>query len=79
MPPVLSPSAGKNFWDLEIPVGWVSYGDGQLIRRGKMAAENVSAFVSVRAEIGQGPHYNVVAKLPGSVNPEKDDYYLSPL
>lgn len=32
MPPVLSPSAGKNFW--EIPVGWVSYGDGQLIRRG---------------------------------------------
>lgn len=70
-PPVFSPSAGKNFWDLNIPVGSVSYEDGQLIR-GKMAAENVSAFVSVRAVIGQGPHYNVVAKLPGSVNPEKD-------
>lgn len=71
MPPVFSPSAGKNFWDLKIAMGWVSYGDGQLIRS-NMTTENVSAFVSVPAEIGQGPHYNVVAKLPGSVNPEKE-------
>jgi hypothetical protein len=70
-PPVFSPYPGKVFGDLKIPVGWVSYGDGQLIR-GKMTLENVSALVSVRAVLGQGPHYNVVAKLPGSVNPEKD-------
>ena len=61
---------GAFFWDLHIPVGWVSYADGQLIR-GRMVAENISAFVSIRAVIGQGPHYNIVAKLPGSVNPEK--------
>lgn len=76
-PPEFSSSGGRPasrwgayFWDLNIPVGWVSYADGQLIR-GRMTAENVSAFVSVRAVIGQGPHYNIVAKLPGSVNPEK--------
>lgn len=62
--------SGAYFWDLNIPVGWVSYGDGQLIL-GEMAAKSVSAFVSVRAVIGQGPHYNILAKLPGSVNPEK--------
>jgi hypothetical protein len=61
---------GAFFWDLRIPVGWVSYGDGQLIS-GKMNAANASAFVSVRAAIGQGPHYNIVAKLLGSVDPEK--------
>lgn len=76
-PPVFSPCAGKDFWNfgtsegyVNIPVGWISYGDGQSIRD-KMAVENVSAFVSISATIGQGPHYNVVAKLPGTVNPEK--------
>jgi hypothetical protein len=63
-------STGAYFWNLNIPVGWVSYEDGQLIRS-KIAAENVSAFVSVPAVIGQGPHYNIVAELPGSVDPEK--------
>lgn len=79
IPVVLSPCGGRNFWNLgvsagysSIPVGWVSYGDGQLIRSIiKMAAENVSAFVSIRAVVGQGPHYNIVAKLPGSVEPQK--------
>jgi hypothetical protein len=77
MPPVFDSCGGRPdsgfgafFWSSKIPVGWVSYDDGQLISS-KMAAENASAFVSVRAVIGQGPHYNIVAKLLGSVDPEK--------
>lgn len=63
---------GPLFWDLGIPVGWVSYSDGLLIRdKIANAAGNVSAFVSVRAVIQQGPHYNIVAKIPGSVDPQK--------
>lgn len=77
MPPVFGSCGGRPdsgfgafFWSSKIPVGWVSYDDGQLISS-KMTAENASAFVSVRAVIGQGPHYNIVAKLLGSVDPEK--------
>ena len=77
MPPVFDSCGGRPnseygpfFWSSKIPVGWVSYDDGQLII-GKMTSADASASVSVRAIIGQGPHYNLVAKLPGSVDPEK--------
>ncbi len=77
MPPVFDSCGGRPndgngpfFWSWKIPVGWVSYDDGQLISS-KITAENASAFVSVRAAIVQGPHYNVVGKLLGSVDPEK--------
>ena len=61
---------GPYYWDLKIPVGWLDYNDGMWIRN-RESSMNVSAMVSIPALIGSGPHYNVVAKLPGSTNPEK--------
>lgn len=63
-------SLGSYFWDLKIPVGWVNYEDGMLIRN-KIQNMNISARVTINSSIGIGPHYNVVGRLPGSVNPEK--------
>ena len=67
---VSSPHAGIDYWSWKIPVGWVDSEDGDLIG-GMLAEENVSAFVSIPAVIGQGPHYNIVATLLGSVDPQK--------
>jgi hypothetical protein len=63
-------SLGAYYWNLEIPVGWVNYEDGLLIR--EMEHElNVSARVSINSVVGFGPHYNVIGRLEGSVDPEK--------
>jgi hypothetical protein len=61
---------GPYYWQLKVPVGWVSYEDGLMIRK-KEKSINVSANLSIPAVIGTGPHYNVVGKLKGSINPEK--------
>jgi len=61
---------GPYYWQLKIPVGWVSYEDGLLIRKREKSV-NVSANFSIPAVIKPGPHYNVVGKLKSSVNPEK--------
>ena len=61
---------GPYYWDLNIPVGWVNYEDGLWIRN-REASENVSARMTINAVIGSGPHYNIVGRLAGSVNPEK--------
>jgi len=58
------------YWDLKIPVGCVSYEDGLYIRNLENSI-NVSANFTIPAEIGIGPHYNVIGKLKGSVDPEK--------
>jgi hypothetical protein len=63
--------AGAYQWNLHLPVGWISYEDGQLVRNALANNTSVSAQVIVNASIGQGPHYNVVGKLRGSTNPEK--------
>jgi len=62
---------GTYYWDLKIPVGWVSYEDGLWIREREKQNVNVSAYLTIPAVIGSGPHYNVVGKLKGSTNPEK--------
>lgn len=61
--------SGSFYWDLEIPIGSVNYTDGLLIR--SLAEKNASARFTINADVKNGPHYNVVAKLPGSANPDK--------
>jgi len=76
-PPVLYSAGGRPgrtygpyYWDLEIPVGFVSYDDGFWIRS-REDALNVSAKVSIETIIDYGPHYNAVGKLRGCIYPEK--------
>ncbi len=61
---------GTYYWDLKIPVGWVNYEDGLLIRS-KEDDSNVSARVTINSVIGSGPHYNIVGRLEGAVEPEE--------
>jgi hypothetical protein len=61
---------GPYYWDLEIPVGFVDYGDGLWIRN-RETNLNVSAKAKVETAIGYGPHYNVVGKLTGFKYPNK--------
>jgi hypothetical protein len=61
---------GPFYWNLRIPVGWVSHEDGLYIRN-IAESMNASAHVTIPSVIGYGPNYNVVARLEGSVNPEK--------
>jgi len=61
---------GAYYWNLEIPVGWVDYEDGLLIRDREHELD-VSARFSINSVIGFGSHYNVVGRLEGSVDPEK--------
>ena len=56
------------FWALGIPVGFVNYNDGLLIRN-KENSHNVSARVIVNSVIKVGPQYNVVGKLRGFEEP----------
>lgn len=61
---------GAYFWNLKIPVGWVNYEEGLLIR--DMEHElDVSAKLKIDSAIGFGFHYNVIGKLEGSIEPEK--------
>ncbi len=76
-PPMFSSGGGRPlsglgayYWDLKIPVGWVNYEDGLMIR--DMEQElNVSARVDINSVIGFGSHYNVVGRLQGSGDSEK--------
>jgi hypothetical protein len=61
---------GPYYWDLEIPVGFVNYDDGLLIRNGE-SSQDVSAQVKIEASIGYGPHYNVIGRLTGYKYPNK--------
>ncbi len=61
---------GPYYWNLHLPVGEISYEDGQWIRE-RANTTDVYAQLMVNASITEGPHYNVIGKLRGSVNPEK--------
>jgi hypothetical protein len=78
MPPMFGSVGGRPVsdwgayqWDLHLPVGWITYQDGQWVRDALTNNTSISAQVIVNASIGQGPHYNVVGKLQGSTDPEK--------
>ncbi len=63
---------GTYFWDLQIPVGFVSYADGLMIREKEEADPRLSAFVEIKAHINQnGTHYNVIGKIEGATDPSK--------
>ncbi len=66
-------SWGPYYWDLQIPVGWVNYEDGLLIREREISG-NVSARVVIPSVIGSGPHYNVVGKLQGKAG--RDEFVI---
>jgi len=63
------PLGGHYYWDLQIPVGFVSYGDGLWIQQRE--ATNVSAQLTIESVIGTGTHYNVVGKIAGHDDPQK--------
>jgi len=69
-PMVMSSVGGTSYWDWHLPAGFVDYNDGLQIRN-RETAVNVSAYVSIRAILGTGTHYNVVGKISGFKNPEK--------
>jgi len=76
-PPVFSSGGGRPlsnqgpyYWNLNIPVGRVNYEDGLLIRSRENSV-NVSARINIQSAIGNGPHFNVVGKLHGQVDPGK--------
>ena len=78
VPPFFSSSGGKPlggasayYWDLHVPVGFVGYDDGLWIRTTADSQPNIAANVTIQSEIGNGPHYNVVARIEGFTNPEK--------
>jgi hypothetical protein len=62
---------GAYYWNQHLPVGDITYEDGQWIRSALANNTGLCAQVIVNASVTQGPHYNVVAKLQGSTNPEK--------
>jgi len=66
--PFVSSSEGRSYWNLRIPIGWVSYEDGLKIR--KLAQHGVAANLTIAADIGFGPHYNIVGRLDG-LDPSK--------
>jgi len=63
-------SLGAYYWDLQIPVGFVNYGDGLWIRN-RESSMNVSAKVVIESINGTGAYYNVVGKLPGYEESDK--------
>jgi hypothetical protein len=65
----LSP-LGAYYWDLKIPVGFVNYKDGLWIRN-RERNMNVSANIVIESVVDVGPHYNVVGKLDGYVEPDR--------
>ena len=63
-------SFGCYYWDLGIPVGFVSYDEGLWIR-GRESSTDVYAKVVIDSVVDVGPHYNVVGKLTGYEEPDK--------
>jgi hypothetical protein len=61
---------GSYYWDLEIPVGFVNYDDGLLIRTLEDDL-NVSGHVEIDSVIDSGSLCNVVAELSGTIHPDK--------
>ena len=61
---------GPYYWSLEIPVGFVNYDDGLLIRT-REDDLSVSAHVEIDSVIDSGSLCNVVAELPGTKYPDK--------
>ncbi len=61
---------GPYYWDLGIPVGFVDYDDGLLIRSSE-GSSDVSAYVSIESVIDYGIHYNVVGRIGGYESSEK--------
>ncbi|MEM3597156.1 MAG: M28 family peptidase [Candidatus Bathyarchaeia archaeon] len=61
---------GPYYWNNQIPVGAVNYGDGMEIRNLEDTV-NVSAHVLLNSVIDFGQHYNVVGKIEGYENPNK--------
>ncbi len=74
-PPMISsgggrPVFGAYYWNLHVPVGWVNYQDGLLIRNLESSV-NISAKFVLDSQISQGTHNNVVAKITGLAEPSK--------
>jgi hypothetical protein len=74
-PPMASSSGGRPgadayYWNLHVPAGFVNYQDGLWIRN-RETAINLWANVSIPSVIGNGTHYNVVARIGGFVDPDK--------
>lgn len=61
---------GPYYWDLTVPVGWVNSNEGLWIRL-RESTLDVAASVTINSVIASGPHYNVVARLQGTDNPDK--------
>jgi len=61
---------GSYYWNLSIPVGFINYDDGLLIRN-KENSMNISANVSIESVIVNGTSYNVVGRIKGYRNPER--------
>lgn len=69
-PAQYSSSGGRAFWSLQIPVGYLSYQDGLLLRN-QANTKTLSVQIKIDAVIGSGPHYNVVGKIVGAKDPSK--------
>jgi hypothetical protein len=61
---------GPYFWNLKIPAGFVDYEAGSWIRN-RETGLNVSARAEIDVVINEGPQFNIIGKLRGSVYPEK--------
>jgi hypothetical protein len=61
---------GPYYWNLHVPVGFVSYEDGLWIRN-REGSTDVSAKVVIDSAVGTGPHYNVVGRLSGFIEPDR--------
>jgi hypothetical protein len=63
---------GTYFWDIQIPVGFVNYAEGSLIRDKEAANSSLSAFVEIKARLNpDSTHYNVIGKIVGASDPTK--------
>lgn len=69
-PPFFGSAAGMSFWNLSLPVGWVDYRDGMLIRE-KALNTDLHATIKIPAVIENGTHSNVIGRLRGRTNPDK--------
>jgi hypothetical protein len=66
------PMNGGYYWNLSIPVGFVDYEDGLLIKDSKDTNPSLAANVTIPSVINSsGTHYNVVGKINGFQDPDK--------
>ncbi len=70
-PPFFGSAAGTALWNLKLPVGWVNYADGMLIRQKRNSTANVWATIKIPAVIENGTHSNVVGKLKGKTDSDR--------